>query len=177
MFEIVSKVSLNRAVIGVDMETVRISKVEGQVGKSGKAYYSVTLEDGRKATTFDHKVKDLSGALVGADVVQNGQWLNIKVYTVLAESDKPSSVGIPMSTPLNLNASEKARINPVFAFLGACALASPMVLDKLNSGQNVEDTVEAVKNNFAPFMELARELLKSNLEIEEYAEIADKLMD
>lgn len=159
------------------MDTLRITKVEGKTAaKSGTMYYQVTFEDGRKATTFDAKVSNLTGALVGVEFEQKGAFLNFELKNVIARADAPSVAGIPYVQPAHV-APEKPTANPIFAFLGACALASPMVLESFTAGNNVEDTLEAVKANFSRFMELSFSLLETHMNLDEIKKAADKLMN
>ena len=159
---------------GENMETVKISKVEGKMSKTNKAFYYVTFEDGRKATSWDGAVRDMSGATVLAEFKQNGDFLNVKIIRVLQREDRPGDV--PAGAPVSSIASEKPGINPVFVFLGACSMVAPIVLESLNSGSDIENTKEAIRKYFGEFYGLSKDLFKTHLELDEYSETAEKLM-
>jgi hypothetical protein len=52
-----------------------------------------------------------------------------------------------------------------------------MVLESFTAGNNVEDTLEAVKANFSRFMELSFSLLETHMNLDEIKKDADKLMN
>lgn len=158
---------------GEDMETVKIESVIGKMTKTNKAFYQITFDDGRKATCWDAAVRDLGGATVLAEFKQNGDFLNVKVHRVVSRDDRPADV--QSGSASSAISSEKPGINPVFVFLGACSMMAPVMLDSLNGGNNIDDTMEIIKKNFGQVYSTIKELYKTNAILEEYVETAEKL--
>lgn len=159
---------------GENMETVKISKVEGKMSKTNKAFYYVTFDDGRKATSWDASVRDMGGATVLAEFKQNGDFLNVKIVRVLQREDRPGDV--PSGAPVESIASEKPGINPVFVFLGTCSMVAPILSEALNSGADVETASEIIRKHFGTIYDLNKDLFKIHMKLDEYADVAEKLM-
>ena len=162
------------------METMRIASVEGKRGPK-MAYYVVELEDGRKLTTFDGKVSSLAGALVEFEVIKKGNFSNIEVKKVIAPGNRDSDVAI-LKNETNDKPSvgkepKEPDVNPIFAYLGACTLAAPMVSGYMSSGMAKEEAVVAIKGEFDTYVELAADLLRNHLKFAEIVKTASSLMD
>ena len=58
------------------MEKVKILDVVGATSKNGKTYYKISLEDGRKGTSFNVKFLELKGQTVDVLLTKNGEYNN-----------------------------------------------------------------------------------------------------
>ncbi|MDD4996364.1 MAG: hypothetical protein PHW15_02760 [Patescibacteria group bacterium] len=164
------------------METVLIKKVESVSSqRTGKRFFYVHLDDGRKATTFDIKISEMSGFTVMADIVQNGNFTNIKVIKVLA---RPNGSENAMATPSSSNERHIQDIstvdkedNPIFPFLGACSMASALLLHSFSEGNNIEESIKYLKENFGSLVTASTDLYKNHMTVTEMKETAEKLME
>lgn len=159
------------------METVKINEVKSMVGKSGKRYYQVTLDDGRKASTFDSSVSDLGGAMVGANLIQNGSFLNIKVETIIAKPDRASEVAILPNTNHDKELTKASISNPIFVYMGACSLMSGLISGIVSSGVSDAEAVQKAKEMFSDVYQIADELYATHMELAKVKESANKLMN
>ena len=163
------------------METVKISRVEMKSGRSGKRYYNVILDDGRKATTFENGVSEMTGFTVHADMIQNGSFTNIKLYDVVS---RPNASENSMTGPSgssgsksNMDSGVDFSKNPIFPFLGACNMAGGLLLVYINEGNNLDQALEMVKKSFPTVQNTVNELYKTHMSLTDTVELAEKIME
>lgn len=61
------------------MEKVKILSVVGATSKTGKTYFKISLDDGRKGTSFNAKFLELIGHEVNLDITKNGDYINMDI--------------------------------------------------------------------------------------------------
>lgn len=163
------------------METVKISRVEMKSGKSGKRYYNVILDDGRKATTFEHNVADMTGFTVHADMIQNGSFTNIKLYDVVSRpnASENAMAGSSSASQTKSNPSPEVDFskNPIFPFLGACNMAGGLLLVYINEGNNLDQALEMIKKSFPSIQSTVNELYTTHMSLTDTVELAKKILE
>jgi hypothetical protein len=163
------------------METVKINRVEMKSGRTGKRYYNVILDDGRKATTFENGVSDMTGFTVHADLIQNGSFTNIKLYDVVSRPNASENAMAGSSSSSEAKSGVGSGIdfskNPIFPFLGACNMAGGFLLVCINEGNNLDQSLEMVKKSFPSIQSTVNELYKNHMSLTDTVELAEKIME
>lgn len=157
------------------METMRIENVEGKRSRNGKLFYAIEMEDGRKFTSFDSKFASLSGAVIGFEVVRNGEFKNINLKEVVSYPDKASSTAIMSSSTDNKDVSIKPKVNPAIVYMAACNMVAPLVNACLIEGDDWETTQGKIKANFSNIYNLAYSLYESHIVLNEMKELSKEL--
>jgi hypothetical protein len=163
------------------METVKISRVEMKSGKSGKRYYNVILDDGRKATTFENGVSEMTGFTVHADMIQNGSFTNIKLYDVVSrpnasENAMAGTYSSSQAKP-DMGSGVDFSKNPIFPFLGACNMAGGLLLVYINEGNNLDQALEMIKKSFPSIQSTVNDLYKTHMTLTDTVELAEKILE
>lgn len=160
------------------METLKVAKVEEKRGRdSGKVFYSIEFDDGRKATSFDSTVKNFGGSLVDVEFIAKGAYLNIK-------SIKEAPMVAPVMAPMGagnvkpeVSITYKPSVNPVFVYLGACAMVAPIIMESIGAGEKIDEALVKAEEQFSSIYGLAEKMYKVHMTLSEYKDTAEKLMD
>jgi hypothetical protein len=80
------------------MEKVKILSVVGATSKNGKSYFKISLDDGRKGTSFNAKFLELKGHEANIEVVKNGDYLNMDI----PKEEKQTKLESPQNIKLEI---------------------------------------------------------------------------
>ena len=92
------------------MEKVKILDVVGATSKNGKTYFKISLEDGRKGTSFNGKFLELKGQLVDVLLTKNGEYNNFD----LPKEEVKEQVKLDSPQQVKLEVAKAVLANPLF---------------------------------------------------------------